>query len=252
MRVLIIEDEKLLQKELTFQLNKIDTSIEIVHYISTVSESIDWLQKASNTIDLIFMDIELSDGICFEIFKSINVKTPIIFLTAYNEYAIQAFKLNSIDYLLKPINAKDLVFALNKYKTLKSSKINLDIHLIKQLYNESEMGKTKRILIQSGEHFKFIDHSDVAYFVAEDKYTTVVTFNNEKHLIDDSLNQLEQNLPHHLFYRPTRKYIININSIVKASKYYNSRLKLHINPSPENEIIISRNKTKEFLSWMGN
>ncbi len=251
MNIVIIEDEKLLQEELILQLHKIE-KVNILHCISTVQESISWLNDNSDKIDLIFMDIELADGISFEIFESITIQTPIIFLTAYSEYALKAFKVNSIDYLLKPINPKDLVFALDKFKMLPAGKTVLDTALLKEFYTRSNVEKTKRILIQSGENFKYLDYSNIAYFVAEDKYTTVVTFGTTKHLVDDSLNKLEENLPSDVFHRPNRKYIVNINAVVKASKYYNSRLKLFLEPTTEDDIIISRNKVKEFLTWMGN
>lgn len=248
MKILIIEDEKLLQEELALQIKAI-TPANIVHCISTVKESISWLSKNIDDIDLIFMDIELADGISFEIFESVDVNKPIIFLTAYNEYAIQAFKVNSIDYLLKPLNPKELTFAINKYKKTISDSTSFNSELFKTFYIPKN--KTQRILIQSGDNFKYVNYSDIAYFKADEKYTTVVTFDNARHLIDDSLNKLELNLPENIFYRPTRQYIVNIDSVTKASKYYNSRLKLYITPQPENEIIISRNKVKEFLSWLG-
>ncbi|MBU2929588.1 LytR/AlgR family response regulator transcription factor [Winogradskyella psychrotolerans] len=251
MKILIIEDEILSQKELTFQLNALNIS-EIVHYISTVRESITWLTENSNKIDLIFMDIELSDGNCFEIFESVSINTPIIFLTAYSKHAIKAFKLNSIDYLLKPINPKELDFAINKFKTLTVGKINFNPDLYKEFYTKPKIEKAKRILIQTGDNFKYISLSEIAYFEANDKYTTVTTFKDQKHLVNDSLNNLEERLPQESFYRPNRKYIVNIKAIIKASKYFNSRLKLHIHPIPENEIIISRTNVKNFLTWMGN
>lgn len=249
MNIAIIEDEKLLQEELIFQLNKIE-KVEVIKCITTVYDSIRWLTSHANEIDLIFMDIELADGVCFEIFESITIDTPIIFLTAYSEYAIQAFKVNSIDYLLKPVNPEDLVFALQKFKSLTSPKNNIDLSIIKDFYTKSE--KITRVLIQSGDNFRYIDHIEIAYFIAEDKYTTVVSFDNKKHLINESLNKLEEGLPTHIFHRPSRKFIININAIVKASKYANSRMKIFLEPSPQKELIISRNKVKEFLKWMGN
>lgn len=249
MRVLIIEDEVLLQKELEMQLQKISDAV-IVHRIATVKESIKWLTKYADTIDLVFMDIELADGISFEIFDFVEVNKPIIFLTAYNEYAVEAFKVNSIYYLLKPINVKDLALALNKYKKHSYNYIN-SINLLKGLYTKDKNQESQRLLINSGVNFIYLKYSDIAYFKTDDKYTIVVTFDNKEYLIDDSLNKLENRLPSTIFFRPTRQYLIHINSVVKASKYFNSRLKLYIKPSPGNEIIISRAKLKYFLNWMG-
>ncbi len=250
MRIVIIEDEKLLQDELICQLKKLE-QMEILHCIPSVSESVAWLPQNTDRIDLIFMDIELADGVCFEIFESLTITTPIIFLTAYSQYAIQAFKVNSIDYLLKPINPKDLSFAMDKFKAQKKRETTIDRNLLKDLYLGTKGQESQRILVQTGDHFRHIETQQIAYFIAEDKYTTVVTIENKKHLINESLTTLEQTLPTSIFHRPTRQHIVNINAIVKASKYFNSRLKLQLAPSPENDIIISRNKVKDFLNWMG-
>jgi len=250
-KVVIIEDEKLLQQELALQLDKIG-DIEVAHYLTSVSESVEWLKMNANNIDLIFMDIELADGVSFEIFDLVEISLPVIFLTAYSEYAIQAFKVNSIDYLLKPVNLSDLIFALDKFKKQTKANTAFDATVFKDFYVQSGVNKNQRILIQSGDNFKYLDQDEIAYFVAEDKYVTVVTFENTKHLIDESLNKLEETLPIDVFYRPTRQFIINIKAINKATKYFNSRLKLYIDPSPDSEIIISRNKVKDFLDWMGN
>ena len=250
MNIVIIEDEKLLQEELILQLHKIE-KVNILHCISTVQEGVSWLSENSDNLDLIFMDIELADGISFEILESVDVQTPIVFLTAYSEYAIKAFKVNSIDYLLKPLIPKDLVRALAKFKNIQSNKSVIDLNVLRELYAVPKVKTIDRVLVKSGDNFRFLPCQDIAYFMAEDKYTVVVTFGNQSHLIDDSLNNLELNLSNETFHRPSRKYIININAIVKASKYFNSRLKLFIEPSPENDIIISRTKIKEFLTWMG-
>lgn len=250
MNIAIIEDEKLLQDELIEHLSFF-SDINIVKCIDSVNESISWLQNNMETIDLIFMDIELSDGVCFEIFESLDIQTPIIFLTAYSEYAIKAFKVNSIDFLLKPINSNDLSFALNKYKTKYSQK-KIDISLFKKLYAKVDENTTTRFLINSGDNYKYVATTDIAYFLSEDKYTTVVTFDNKKHIIDKSLNTIEELISTEQFYRPSRNIIVNIKAIIRASKYFNSRLKLHINPLPNIDIIVSRTKAPGFLKWMGN
>lgn len=253
MKLVIIEDEKLLQKELKKQLQVFD-DIEVIKCIQTIEESVNWLKSNSTNIDLIFMDIELADGVCFEIFEAIDLTTPIIFLTAYSEYAIQAFKVNSIDYLLKPINPSELAFAIKKAKDRisKESKDFIDLSSFKEFYTKSKGNKKSRFLVQLGESYKYISINEIAYFHSEDKYSVIVTFDKNRYIIDDSLNYLETILPTNRFYRPTRNIIVHINSIEKASKYFNSRLKLQLQPKPGFDVIVSRVKIKDFLNWMGS
>lgn len=253
MKVVIVEDEKLLQKELKQQLQVFE-DIEVVKCIQTVEEGIDWLKDHASNIDLIFMDVELADGVCFEIFEAIDLATPIIFLTAYGEYAIRAFKVNSIDYLLKPINPNELEFALTKFKNkqTEASREYIDLSALKDFYTKSEGNKKSRFLVQSGDNYKYISINEIAYFHSEDKYSVIVTFDRHRYIIDESLNHLESTLPVNSFYRPTRNIIVHINSIEKASKYFNSRLKLYLQPRPNFDIIVSRVKIKDFLNWMGS
>lgn len=250
MKVLIIEDEKLLQIELKNQLES-HLDIEVVGTIETVKESISWLRKDSNIIDLIFMDIELADGVCFEIFDAIKIDTPIVFLTAYSEYAVRAFKVNSIDYILKPISQEDLTFALNKYRE-RVPKMEIDMESFKSLFIKSQSTELNRLLVNSGDNYRYISTSNIAYFISEDRYTTIITFDGGRFIIDDSLNRLEPRLKQDKFYRATRNIIVNIDSIIKASKYFNSRLKLHLKPAADFDIIVSRVKVKSFINWMGD
>lgn len=250
MKVLIIEDEKLLQEELIYQLKRFD-EFEVVHCTDSVESSVSWLAENANSIDLIFMDIELADGVCFEIFETIEIDIPIIFLTAYSEYALKAFKVNSIDYLLKPIDPNELEFALEKYKKIEQEKKSFDISILREFYPETKQTEINRLLVQVGDTYRYLEILDIAYFVAEDKYAFAITFENKRHLIEETLNKLEEILPEDKFYRVTRKFIVNINSVAKAGKYFNSRLKLYIKPSPPSDIIISRAKVQEFLRWMG-
>ena len=253
MKVVIVEDEKLLQKELKKELQFYD-DIEVIKCIQTVEEGVKWLGINASKIDLIFMDIELADGVCFEIFEAIDLTLPIVFLTAYSEYAIRAFKVNSIDYLLKPINPKELKQALVKFKKrqFNETKQYVDLLTLKEFYSKSEDHKKTRFLVQSGDNYKYISTNEIAYIFSEDKYSVIVSFEGQRHIIDDSLNLLENNLPVNTFYRPTRGIILHINSIEKASRYFNSRLKLYIKPKPHFDIIVSRVKSKEFLNWMGS
>ena len=253
MKVLIVEDEILLQKELKQQLKTYD-NIEVIQCIQTVEEGVKWLGKHAIQIDLIFMDIELADGVCFEIFEAIDINTPIIFLTAYSEYAIRAFKVNSIDYLLKPIDPQELKNALIKFEARQNEalKASIDLSTLKDFYSKSTDQKKTRFLVQSGDHYKYITINEIAYFHSEDKYTIIVTFDRHRYLLDESLQQLEASLSSDIFYRPTRNIIVHIKAIQKAAKYFNSRLKLYLNPEPDFDIIVSRVKAREFLNWMGN
>jgi DNA-binding LytR/AlgR family response regulator len=249
MKILIIEDEKLLQDELMQQLEAYK-EFEVVNCFQTVKESVEWLKHNDDLIDLIFMDIELADGVCFEIFDSVVVKTPIIFLTAYSEYAIRAFKENSIDYLLKPLNPKELEFAIEQFNQ-STPKQKIDESFFKNLFVKHGSGTSNRLLISYGDTYRYVQVDDIAYFLSEDKYTRVTTFDGESFLYEESLNLLESKLAIHKFHRPARNLIVNINAIDKASKYFNSRLKLHLKPATDTDIIISRAKVKDFLSWMG-
>ena len=253
MKVVIVEDEKLLQKELKQQL-QVYEDIDVVKCIQTVEEGIDWLGGNAANVDLIFMDIELADGVCFEIFEAIDLKTPIIFLTAYSEYAIRAFKVNSIDYLLKPINPSELEAALTKFRDrqAEASQGYIDLSTLKEFYTKSEGSKKTRFLVQSGDTYKYVSINEIAYFHSEDKYSIIVTFAGHRYIIDESLNHLESTLPVSSFYRPARNIIVHINAIEKAAKYFNSRLKLYLQPKPDFDVIVSRVKIKDFLNWMGS
>lgn len=250
MKVVIIEDEKLLQKELIEQL-KLYPDIQVIQCLQSVHSSVEWLQVHYLEVDLIFMDIELADGVCFEIFERIDISVPIIFLTAYSEYALKAFKVNSVDYLLKPIQPEELKFAIDKYQQQSKAFVQISSKTFNGFFAKEGSIKKNRFLITSGEHYKYVITQEIAYFISDQKYTTLVTFKDEKYLIDDSLNQLELNLDQDVFYRPSRNLIVNIKAIVKASKYFNSRLKLFIEPAPLTDIIISRANVKDFLGWMG-
>ncbi|MEM9053195.1 MAG: LytTR family DNA-binding domain-containing protein [Bacteroidota bacterium] len=253
MNAVIVEDEKLLQKELLEQLNVYD-DIEVVKCIQTVEEGISWLDENATNVDIIFMDIELADGVCFEIFEAIELTTPVIFLTAYSEYAIQAFKVNSVDYLLKPINSDELKFALNKFKETRKKGANelVDLSFLKEFYAKTEGSSKTRFLVQSGDNYKYIGINEIAYIFSEDKYSVIISFEGNRYIIDESLSHLEGSLPIQSFHRPSRNIIVHINSVEKASKYFNSRLKLFLNPQPEFEVIVSRVRVKGFLDWMGS
>ena len=253
MKVIIIEDEPYAQNELKRLLNNSEFDILVLDCFDSVEESVHWL-KSNNPPDLIFMDIQLSDGLSFEIFKQTTVITPVIFTTAYDEYAIKAFKVNSVDYLLKPIKQAELNNALAKFKSLRQqfSKANpiLDLEQIQQLLSIQEPVYKTRFIAKVGDQIKHIDINDVAYFRAEDNEVMLITSNNNKYVIEYSLDHLVSVLDQNEFFRANRSYIVKVKSIAKISKYFNSRLHLELVPQTEDTVLISRVKVPEFLKWI--
>lgn len=242
MRVLIIEDEVLAQDELVRIIKKRFPKMEIVGKLSTVKDSIEWLEE--NKADLIFMDIHLADGNSFDIFDHVEVRTPIIFTTAYDQYAIQAFKVNGIGYLLKPILESDLVVAVEKLDYTSDRLAGL-LNII----NPSK-GYKSRIAIKSGDRFSFLDMNDVAYFFAEERVTFVVPKQGRKQIVDYTIEALEPLLDPKRFFRVTRGCIASIDSIANVSKYFNSRLKVTVKPEYEGGLLVSRVRVPEFLQWL--
>lgn len=212
----------------------------------TVAETISFLNN--NEVDLIMLDIRLSDGDCFEIFNHVKVSKPIIFTTAYDEHAIRAFKLNSIDYLLKPIEEEELSIALNKFE---------EIHQAQESfynYNKLEDALPQRIknrfLVQKGESYFYVESNDIAFFYSEDKVVFIHTFSDKRYIIDYTLDKLEKYLDSISFFRVSRNCIANIKAISKISKYFNSRLKLSFQPECPHEVLVSRVRIPDFLRWV--
>lgn len=242
MRVLIIEDEPLAQEELVRIIEKRFSDMEIVGRLATVRDSIEWLSE--NKSDLIFMDIHLADGNSFDIFDHVDVRTPIIFTTAYDQYAIQAFKVNSIGYLLKPVIESDLVAAVEKLDYAPNKLTEL-LHSLKPA-----KGYKSRIAIKSGDKFSFLDMNDVAYFYAEERVTFVVPKQGRKQIVDYTIEALEPMLDPKQFFRLTRGCVASIGSIAGVAKYFNSRLKISVKPEYEGELLVSRVRVAEFLKWL--
>jgi DNA-binding LytR/AlgR family response regulator len=253
MKVLIIEDEPYAQNELKRLLNNSEFDISVLDCIDSVEDSVLWLES-NNPPDLIFMDIQLSDGLSFEIFKQVTVTTPVIFTTAYDEYAIRAFKVNSVDYLLKPIKQAELNDALNKFKIFGNQfsdvQPTLKLDQIQQLLNLNRTAYKNRFIARVGDQIKHVDVKDVAYFRAEDNEVMLITSNNNKYVIEYSLDRLISILDPYEFFRANRSYIVTVKSIAKISKYFNSRLHLELVPQSEDTVLISRVKVPEFLNWM--
>ena len=250
MSVLIIEDEKPAARRLNRMLAEL--GIEVETMLHSVEESINWFQNNKHP-DLIFLDIQLSDGLSFEIFEEVAVKSAIIFTTPYDEYALKAFKLNSIDYLLKPIDEDELKVAVDKFKENqpKQSDVQVNIDDIRKLLiNPVDRKFKKRFTIKVGQHIKIIHVDEIECFYSENKSTYIHTNSNRNYLIDHSLEHWQEQLDPEQFFRVNRTYIIHINAIKDIISYTNSRLKLILHSYNESEIIVSRERVKEFKNWI--
>lgn len=256
MRYLIIEDEPLAQEELVRMLKSFDPDFTLLATIDSVKAAIYWFQNNEQP-DLVFMDIHLSDNICFEIFDKVDVKAPVIFTTAYDQYAIEAFKTNGIAYLLKPIEEEELEAALKKFRTLTSSNVELStIHTqIQQLSTQPIQRQAvnsykERLLAKVGDNYQHIAMQDVAYFYSEDHYTFVATKDKQRYIINYTLDSLLDQLNPQQFFRISRQFIINIDAISNIAKHFNGRLKIAVNPSFSEDIYVSRNRVQAFLAWL--
>lgn len=248
MQVLIIEDEPRAANQLQNMFKTCNFEYQLLNIIDTVEDSISWF-KMNPPPDLVFMDIQLADGLSFEIFQKIDVDAPIIFTTAFDQYAIQAFKVNSIDYLLKPIQKADLELALAKF--LKSNKPHLvEPEILKQLLI-SMQAKTYRqgVLVKSGSGFVQIKISDILYLYSEDGITFGVT-TNKRHIIEETMDQFYNAIDQNQFYKINRGQVVSKNAIQKIESYFNHRVKLAILNPRDQEFIVSRQKTSDFKKWM--
>lgn len=251
MTTIIIEDEKPAARLLQRKLEKIDVKVDVM--LHSVEEAINWFNTNTHP-DLIFLDIQLSDGLSFEIFEQINIKSAVIFTTAYDEYALKAFKLNSIDYLLKPIDEDDLEVAVVKFKNRfpKQESIQMDFEQIKKMFsNPTEKQYKNRFTVKIGQQLKVISIDEVECFYSENKGTYIHTLENRNYLIDCTLEQLETELDPKNFFRVSRKFIIPLKAIKEISMYSNSRLKVILPTYKDDEIIVAREKVSDFKDWLG-
>ena len=251
MNVLIIEDEKPSARRLKRMLDHLGVGVqEMLH---SVEEAIAWF-KTHEHPDLIFLDIQLSDGLSFEIFDEVQVNSAIIFTTAFDEYALQAFKLNSVDYLLKPIDDEDLEQAVAKYKARmpKQQQVALNFEDIKKLLSATPVEREykKRFTTKIGQHLKMITVDEIECFYSENKGTYAATIEGRNYLLDTTLEHLENELSPKVFFRVSRKYYVNINAIKDIISYTNSRLQIKLNNWNEQDIIVSRERVKDFKIWL--
>jgi two-component system, LytTR family, response regulator len=251
MKVVIIEDEIPAAEKLERYLQKYDPAIETIARLNSVSSSVAWLRENQNAADLIFMDIQLIDGMSFQIFQQVDVKKPVIFTTAFNEFALDAFKVNSIDYLLKPLTFTDLSASLKKLEGLRQQLQPADQReKIQQVFANIRPKEYKnRFMVKLGEHIRSITTDQISLFFADGRDVYLVTSQNRKFIIDYTLEALEDILDPKIFFRLNRTFILQINSIKDVLVYSNSRLKITLHQDFDREIIVSREKVADFKLW---
>ncbi len=250
MNILIIEDELPAAKRLTNLIKAEKPEATILEIIDSVEAATAWL-KNFPAPDLIFMDIQLADGLSFDIFTHANISSPVIFTTAYDQYTLKAFKVNSVDYLLKPIDPEELQKAFVKFEKFYNAPQNYDKSSIEQLLQSVLKKEYKeRFLVKIGQNLTYISVKDIAFFYSEDGCLHAQNISGKRHILDYTLDQLEQVLDPSDYFRINRKFIIKVDSIQKISTWFNSRLKLELRPKPNGDIIVSRERVGDFKQWL--
>lgn len=255
MKILIIEDEELAVKKIKKLVAAVEPNAEIVGEADSIAASVEWLQS-NPAPDLILMDIELADGQSFEIFNLTEVKSPVIFTTSYDEYALKAFKVNSIDYLLKPVQKEDLEAALKKFNTLKkdtgpAAGLNMET-LVKELQLKLQPKEyRKRFLVKNAQKLVSVEVDDIAYFYSDGRLNFFKTADNKKFVVDYTMDELEDMLDPEKYFRISRSFYVSIASIDKIDDYFGNRLILQLKPAVDKEALVSREKVTDFKKWMG-
>ncbi len=251
-KVLIVEDEDAASKRLQKIIAEILPDAEFLPVIISVKQGVDWFNQ-NNLPDIIFADIQLSDGTSFDIFNQVEIKSPVIFTTAYDAHALNAFKLNSVDYLLKPIKKNELSNAVEKFKAFYFSGKKDDSNNLQQLLQALQKTQQykQRFVLRIGEHMKIIEVPDIAYFYTENKANFIITKDGKRHLSDNNLDQLESLLDPKLFFRINRQFIIGYTSIAEMFTYSKSRVLLKLNPPSKFDTIVSTERSADFKAWLG-
>lgn len=251
MRILIVEDEPHAIQRLVSVIAKLKPEAEVVATLDSVKASVEWF-RSPQTADLAFMDIQLGDGLSFDIFSQVEIRIPVIFVTAYDEYALKAFKVNSIDYVLKPIDEAELKRAFEKYESMRNQfrdhaqtlmSIQEAVQMLTHKFKE-------RFVVRVGEHLRSVEVINILYFLSLEKTTFCVTNDGRKHILDFTLDQLEGMLNPQQFFRINRQYIININSIRDMITHVNSRVRLVLTKSEAPDIIVARERIQRFREWL--
>ena len=252
MKVLIIEDEAPAFRRLEKILHEIDSTIEIVEVFDSIEDAVGYF-KNHDAPDLVFMDIQISDGISFQIFDQVDVKCPVIFTTAFDEYMLKAFKVNSIDYLLKPIKKDELENAITKYRNLHQSKVIPSSDSLQEIISQIKLGGAQyksRFLVKQGEKMLAIKSSDIVCFQSKHGVVHIVTKNRKSYLTDFTLDDLSNQLDPSLFYRANRQFIVHIDFISTVHKYFKSKLLVEMEHFEGDQIIVSTEKATSFKNWM--
>ena len=255
MKIAIIEDEPKIAENLKLILMEIDPSISVMKILSSVKSSVEWLRVNQSSCDLLFMDINLTDGLSFEIFNQIESNTPIVFLTAYDQYALDAFKVNGVDYILKPFDKTKIKQSLKKFKSLTqtgSNPTNAESlqHLLEVVASKTITNKRKSYLVYHQDKLIPLTVDDISWFYKSNQVTYACTISNKKYVIDDALDKIQNEVSSVNFYRANRQFIVNKNSIENISIYFNGRLIVNIMPKPDEKIIVSKSKATDFKNWL--
>lgn len=256
MKIFIVEDEELAVKKLQKTLFTIDKEIEVIGTADSIATAVEWLEN-NDSPDLILMDIELLDGQSFEIFNQYEVKSPVIFTTSYDEYALKAFKVNSIDYLLKPVQKEDLRNALEKYKKMFTTAaaqpgvLNMD-NLIKELQQKLQPKEyRKRFLVKNAQKLVSVEVDEIAYFYSDGRLNFFKTSDNKKYVVDYTMDELEDMLNPEAFFRISRSFYVSIGCVEQIHDYFGNRLMLQLKPVVDKEALVSREKVTDFKKWLG-
>lgn len=250
MKAIIFEDEKLSADHLINLIRRVDPSIDVIAVADTVRKGIEIL-KSNVSADLLFVDVHLADGLSFEIFEQVHTEIPVIFTTAYDEYALKAFSLNSIDYLLKPVGIGELTASLAKMKKLRTPAPPLMIDNILQAYRDISRQYKSRFMVRMGENIFPVQAGDIVHFISDDPLVLLVSKTGSRYPVDYTLDQLDTLLDPMQFFRINRKVILNIDSVAKAGNYFNSRMKVAAMHLPDDAAIVSRERVGGFKEWLG-
>ena len=251
MRIIVIEDERPAAEKLQAAIKSCNSNVQLLAVLGSVQASVEWLQQ-NPLPDLIFMDIQLTDGVSFKIFDIVKINCPVIFITAYDDYWQEAFEYNSIDYLLKPISQEKLEAAFKKLENIKQYFEGNFQQLLQYHQSPGTEKYKKRFLVKRGNDYIAVKTEDIAYFYAVHKLICMVDKAGRKFILDKSLADLEKEIDPAVFYRANRKYLVNITAIKKIKTYPKSKLELEVVPPMDEEIIISQENVSDFKEWMGN
>lgn len=255
MKIAIIEDEPKIAESLKLILMEIDSSISVMKILSSVKSSVEWLRVNQSSCDLLFMDINLTDGLSFEIFNQIESNTPIVFVTAYDQYALDAFKVNGVDYILKPFDKTKIKQSLKKFKSLTqtgSNPLSAESlqHLLEVVASKTITNKRKSYLVYHQDKLIPLAVDDISWFYKSNQVTYACTISNKKYIIDDALDKIQNEVSSVNFYRANRQFIVSKNAIENISIYFNGRLIVNILPKPDERIIVSKVKATDFKNWL--